>query len=113
MHMEMKLRQTVEPQVEQAVQMLETDLRGLWPHLNDMLQTLFERDLREQLPRNMPDFARQRRDLLQSVQLTLVERASGKVIEEQLTQLFEETSARLRVPPASRRPVGLSQSSRR
>ena len=39
MQMEMKLRQTVEPQVEQVVQMLETDLRGLWPQLNDMLQT--------------------------------------------------------------------------
>ncbi len=98
MQMEMKLRQTVEPQVEQAIQMLETDLRGLWPQLSDMLQTLFERDLREQLPRNIPDFARQRRELLQSVQLTLMERASGKMIEEKLTQLFQETSARLRIP---------------
>ncbi len=98
MQMEMKLRQTVEPQVEQAIQMVETDLRGLWPQLSDMLQTLFERDLREQLPRNIPDFARQRRELLQSVQLTLMERASGKMIEEKLTQLFEETSTRLRVP---------------
>jgi GTPase SAR1 family protein len=98
MQMEMKLRQTVEPQVEQAIQMLETDLRGLWPQLSDMLQTLFERDLREQLPRNIPDFARQRRELIQSVQLTLMERASGKMIEEKLTQLFEETSTRLRVP---------------
>jgi GTPase SAR1 family protein len=98
MQMEMKLRQTVEPQVEQAIQMLETDLRGLWPQLSDMLQTLFERDLREQLPRNIPDFARQRRELLQSVQMTLMERASGKMIEEKLTQLFAETSSRLRVP---------------
>ena len=98
MQMEMKLRQTVEPQVEQAIQMLETDLRGLWPQLSDMLQTLFERELREQLPRNIPDFARQRRELLQSVQLTLMERASGKMIEEKLTELFQETSARLRVP---------------
>jgi GTPase Era involved in 16S rRNA processing len=98
MQMEMKLRQTVEPQVEQAIQMLETDLRGLWPQLSDMLQTLFERDLREQLPRNIPDFARQRRELLQSVQITLMERATGKMIEEKLTQLFAETSTRLRVP---------------
>ena len=66
MQMEMKLRQTVEPQVEQVVQMLETDLRGLWPQLNDMLQTLLEKELRNQVPRTIPDFARQRRELLQS-----------------------------------------------
>lgn len=98
MQMEMKLRQTVEPQVEQAVQILETDLRGLWPQLNDMLQMLLEKDLRSHVPRTIPDFARQRRELLQSVQLALVERVSGKSVEEHLTQLFEETSARLRVP---------------
>ena len=50
MQMEMKLRQTVEPQVEQAIQMLETDLRGLWPQLSDMLQTLFERELANSCP---------------------------------------------------------------
>jgi len=98
MQMEMKLRQTVEPQVEQVVQMLETDLRGLWPQLNDMLQTLLEKELRNQVPRTIPDFARQRRELLQSVHLALVERVSGKSIEEELRQLFRETSARLRVP---------------
>jgi len=43
-------------------------------------------------------FARQRRELLQSIQLTLSERVSGKTVEEQLAQLFRETSARLRVP---------------
>ena len=98
MQMEMKLRQTVEPQVEQAVQILETDLRGLWPQLNDMLQTLLEKDLRSHVPRTIPDFARQRRELLQSVHLALVERVSGKSVEEHLARLFDETSTRLRVP---------------
>lgn len=98
MQMEMKLRQMVEPQVEQAVQTLETDLRGLWPQLNDMLQTLLARDLRSHVPRTIPDFARQRRELLQSVHLALVERVSGKSVEEELAKLFEETSNRLRLP---------------
>lgn len=98
MQIEMKLRQTVEPQVEQAVQTLETDLRGLWPQLNDMLQTLLEKELRNQVPKTIPDFGRQRRELLQSVHLALMERVSGKSIEDQLAQLFNETSARLRVP---------------
>jgi GTPase SAR1 family protein len=98
MQIEMKLRQTVEPQVEQAIQTLETDLRGLWPQLNDILQTLLEKELRSQVPKTIPDFARQRRELLQAVHLALVERASGKSVEDQLAQLFDETSARLRVP---------------
>ena len=98
MQMEMKLRQTVEPQVEQSLQVLETDLRGLWPQLNDMLYTLLEKDLRSQVPTSIPDFARQRRELLQSIHLALVERVSGKTVEEQLAKLFDETSTRLRVP---------------
>jgi GTPase Era involved in 16S rRNA processing len=98
MQMEMKLRQTIEPQVEQAVQILETDLRGLWPQLNDMLQTLLEKDLRSHVPRIIPDFARQRRELLQSVHITLAERVAGKTVAEELAHLFEETSTRLRVP---------------
>ena len=38
---EKKLRETVQPQVENAVQLLETDLRGLWPQLQDMLELQF------------------------------------------------------------------------
>jgi len=34
---EAKLKQTVQPQVEQAVRLLEADLRGLWPQLHDMI----------------------------------------------------------------------------
>ncbi|MFL6568882.1 MAG: dynamin family protein, partial [Chthoniobacterales bacterium] len=34
---EQKLRETVQPQVENAVQLLETDLRGLWPQLQDTI----------------------------------------------------------------------------
>jgi GTPase SAR1 family protein len=98
MQIEAKLRQTVEPEVEQAVQLLETDLRGLWPQLHDMLETRLGRELRDQVPKTLPDFARQRRELLQSVHLALVEHIAGKSTEEQLAQLFQETSARLRMP---------------
>jgi hypothetical protein len=98
MQIEMKLRQNVEPQVEQAVQMLETDLRGLWPQLHDMLDTLLEKELRSQVPKTIPDFARQRRELLQAVHLALLERVSGKSVEEQLAELFRETLQRLRLP---------------
>jgi ethanolamine utilization protein EutP (predicted NTPase) len=95
---EMKLRQSVQKQVENAVHLLETDLRGLWPQLHDMIDQQLASDLKTQAPRALPDFARQRHELLQSIQLFLSDRVSGKTVEEQLAQLFRETSARLRVP---------------
>ncbi len=93
-----KLRQSVQPQVENAVRLLETDLRGLWPQLHDMIDQQFASELRSQLPQAIPDFARQRRELFQSIQLALAERVAGKSLEEQLAQMFGETSARLRLP---------------
>lgn len=98
MQIEMKLRQTIEPQVEHAVQLLEADLRGLWPQVHDLLETRLGGELRDQLPKTPPDFARQRRELLQAVRLALVEHVAGKSVEEHLAKLFAETSARLRLP---------------
>jgi GTPase SAR1 family protein len=95
---ESKLRRSVEPQLEHAVHLLEADLRGLWPQLRDMIDTHLASELRAQVPKTMPDFVRQRRELLQSIQLALAERASGRTVEEQLAKLFRETSARLRLP---------------
>jgi small GTP-binding protein len=95
---EAKLRQTVQPQIENAVQLLETDLRGLWPQLQDMLGAQFDAADKNRMSTNMPDFARQRRDLLQSIQLTLVERIASKGVEEQLAKMFRETAAWLRLP---------------
>jgi hypothetical protein len=50
------------------------------------------------MSKTRPDFARQRRDLLQSIQLTLIERIAGKGVEEQLARMFRETAAWLRLP---------------
>jgi hypothetical protein len=96
--METKLRQIVQPQIENAVQLLETDLRGIWPQLQDMIESHFAGDVKSQAPRTPPDFARQRRELLQSIQLTLAERGGGNAIEEQMAVIFRETSDRLRIP---------------
>ena len=96
---EMKLRQTIEPEVEHATQLLETDLRGLWPQVQDLLEShLGRRELREHIPKIPPDFARERRELLKSVHLALVEHIAGKSIEDQIGGLLGETSARLRLP---------------
>ena len=98
MEIEMRLRRSVEPEIEHAVKLLEADLRGLWPQLRDMIEVHLASELGAQVPKAPPDFSRQRRELLQSIQLALAERASGKTVEEQLARLFRETSARLRVP---------------
>ena len=95
---EAKLRQTVEPQVENAVQLLETDLRGLWPQLQDAIEAQFASEGKNRMKKMIPDFARQRRELLQSIELTLVERVAGKAVEEQLAQMFRQTAAWLRLP---------------
>lgn len=95
---ETKLRQSVQQQAENAVQLLETDLRSLWPQVHDMIDQQLHGDLQNKIPKAIPDFVRQRRELLQSIQLALSERVSGKSVEEKLAQLLRETSTRLRVP---------------
>ena len=96
--LEIKMRELIQPQVENALQLLETDLRGLWPQLQDTMESQFKGDSRVQLNQMIPDFARQRRELLQSIQLTLVERIAGRGMEAQLERMFRETANWLRVP---------------
>ena len=96
--LETKMRELIQPQVENALQLLETDLRGLWPQLQDTMENQFKGDSRVQLNQTIPDFARQRRELLQSIELTLVERIAGRGMEAQLERMFRETANWLRVP---------------
>ncbi|MEP6822563.1 MAG: dynamin family protein [Chthoniobacterales bacterium] len=93
---ETKLRETVQPQIENAVQLLETDLRSLWPQLQDTIEAQFASEGKNRVSKTIPDFARQRRDLLQSIELTLVERVAGKGVEEQLAKTFAQSAAWLR-----------------
>ncbi len=92
------MRGLIQPQLKNALQLLETDLRGLWPQLQDTMESKFAAESKAHLNQTIPDFARQRRELLQSVQLALVERVGGKEMEEQLEQMFRETGSWLRLP---------------
>jgi phage-related tail protein len=105
---EAQLRATVQPQVENAVQLLETDLRSLWPQLQDVIETQFASEGKARLGKTVPDFARQRRELLQAIQLTLVERIAGKGLEEQLARMFAESAAWLRWPAGVAAAGGLA-----
>ncbi|MBA2435565.1 MAG: dynamin family protein, partial [Chthoniobacterales bacterium] len=96
--LEAKMRDLIQPQVENALQLLEADLRSLWPQLQDTMENQFKGDSRRQLNQTIPDFARQRRELLQSIELTLVERIAGRGMEAQLEKMFRETATWMRVP---------------
>jgi ribosome biogenesis GTPase A len=96
--LETRMRDLIQPQVENALQLLETDLRSLWPQLQDTMENQFKGDSRVQLSQTIPDFARQRRELLQSIELTLVERVAGRGMEAQLERMFRETANWLRFP---------------
>ena len=96
--LEMKMRSLIQPQVENALQLLETDLRGLWPQLQDTMENHFKGDPRVPLSQTIPDFARQRRELLHAIELTLVERVAARGMEAQLERMFRETANWLRVP---------------
>src|SRR5260370_5690317 len=71
-----------------------------------MIDQQLGKELRAQIPKTTPDFARQRRELLQSIQLTLVERAAGKSMEDELSKMFQEASTQLRVPAGVAAPRG-------
>ena len=42
--LETKMRELIQPQVENALQLLETDLRSLWPQLQDTMENQFKGD---------------------------------------------------------------------
>jgi small GTP-binding protein len=96
--LEKKMRELIQPQVENALQLLETDLRSLWPQLQDTMESQFKGDARFPISQTVPDFARQRRELLQGIELTLVERIASESMEARLEQMFRETGSWLRLP---------------
>ena len=98
LEVENKLRESVQPKVENAVQLLEADLRGLWPQLQDTIEAQFAGNVKSRIAKTVPDFARQRRELLQSIQLALFERVSTKGSDEYLAQMLQETGIWLRFP---------------
>jgi hypothetical protein len=79
---EIKLRKSVEQQIENVAHAVETELRGLWPQLHDLIDQQLVTELKEKVPRTAPDFAQQRQDLLSSIQRALDERTSKKNVCE-------------------------------
>ena len=94
---ETKLRQLLQPQMQQAVSKLEIDLRGLWPQMQDLLENQLSADLQKSARQSVPDFAGQRRELSESIQAAFVDILAGKTLQERLARSYSQTALSLRV----------------
>ena len=93
---ERDVRTKVQEQIEQALGLLESDLRGIWQDLQERVQVQF--DTKRQVRAALPGFLSQRGIILQKLQLTLLEQTSDAKIKEQLQSWFGETARWLRIP---------------
>ena len=94
-------RESIERQIEETAQLLENDLRGIWPQLHDLVDQQVTSSLKADIPNAPPDFGRQRRELLQAIQMAMNARAAGSNLEEELVRLSRRTALWLRLPAAA------------
>jgi hypothetical protein len=95
--LEDQLRESLQRQIGNSLELLEGDLRTVWQQLHDKLQLNFA-DQEKQKVSMLPDFSEKRQELLRRIELTLLERGTSQQVEQQLGRLFEETANWLRVP---------------
>ncbi len=95
---EADVKTKVQAQIEHALSLLESDLRGVWQDLQERVQAQFGPAARAQVRGAVPQFLSERESILQRVELTLVEQMSDAQVREQLQNLFGETARWLRVP---------------
>ena len=102
---ELRLRGSIQAQIENSLELLESDLRGVWRQLREALHEAFaeRRDVAM-----FPEFVQQRAELLRRIELTLLERGSSQQVNEQLGRLFSETANWLRVPAGIAAAGGLA-----
>jgi len=97
---ETKLRELMQPQIDKSVSALETDLRGVWPQMQDLLDHELSADLRKEARPNIPDFAGQRRELYEAIQRAFLDILSGKSLQERLGRSFGKTAIAMRAATA-------------
>jgi GTPase SAR1 family protein len=91
-----QLRDTLKRQIANSIELLETDLKAVWQQLHENIQRSFAAEV--PAPPAPPDFINERDQLLKRIELTLIERMSGKAIEEQMTRMFDDAAAWMRLP---------------
>ncbi len=96
-----KLRQLMKPDLDKAVNSLETDLRGVWPQMQDLLEHQLSADLRKQARPTIPDFAGQRRELSEAIQNAFIDILAGKSLQERLARSSSRTAITMRLLSAT------------
>jgi small GTP-binding protein len=91
-----QLRDTLKRQIANSIELLETDLKAVWQQLHESIQKTFATEV--PTPPAPPDFINERDHLLKRIELTLIERMSGRAIEEQMTRMFDDAATWMRLP---------------
>jgi GTPase SAR1 family protein len=91
-----QLRDTLKRQIANSIELLETDLKAVWQQLHENIQKTFAAEVPS--PPAPPDFINERDQLLKRIELTLIERMSGRAIEDQMTRMFNDAATWMRLP---------------
>lgn len=91
-----QLRETLKRQIANSIELLESDLKTVWQQLHESIQKTFAAEMPP--PPAPPDFINERDNLLKRIELTLIERMSGRAIEEQMTRMFDDATTWMRFP---------------
>ena len=102
---EIKLRESIQRQIESSLELLEGDLLTVWQQLHESMHKNFADPSGLT---SLPDFIQRREELLRRIELTLLERGTHEQVEQQLGKMFADAAAWLRVPTAVAAGAGLA-----
>lgn len=91
-----QLHDSLKRQIENSIELLEGDLKGVWQQLHESIQKNFGSEM--PTPPSPPNFINERDELIRRIEQTLREKMANQRIEQQMSKLFSETSTWLRVP---------------
>lgn len=94
--LEQRQRTSMSQHVESSLELIQTDLKSVWKQVHELMLRHFADQ--QQATHALPDFERQRKELLDKVSLTLVEKGDGAEFESQMRRLFTDTGTLLRIP---------------
>jgi len=92
--LENRQRHTLAKIVRESLELLEADMRSVWKQVHELMKRSFSS---RELPL-LPDFAQQRTELLNRIDLALIERTQGEEFQRQMQRVFADTASWLRLP---------------
>jgi hypothetical protein len=92
--LETRQRETVARLVRESIEVIEADLKSVWQQVRELMQRGFS----EHQSPLLPDFARQRKELLERLDAAVVERSQGAEFQQQMQRHFSDAATWLRVP---------------